>query len=189
MTPRTVQAPADGPLKRPFLDFSQEESLRYDSLAKEQEAQLAACTKAATCDRIHFTLALIALGHDREAAAKHFETVHASNPVGALATPSSLWLELLRVPVRQHDASETAAHGVMTALVREYLDRELQTQTMLRQQRAAATAAFQQELKVKDKRIQSLSAQLEALKRIDEEMKEKTRPITQPPMSPSRSNP
>jgi hypothetical protein len=180
-----AERPTPPPPSEPYLVLPAYDVLRYSALAKEQEMMLAACGKRSGCEHAHFTLALIALSQSRESAAGHFRRV-ASGPNASLAEQSQLWLKLLRMPPAD-DESGPVVYSLMAALVREYLDRELSVQQSMKEQRTAAEETYQQELGVRDQRIKSLSAQLEALKQIDDDIRTKTRPLS--PRLPSPSGP
>ena len=181
-----VPAPVPAAPVEPYLVLPAADALRYTALAKEQETMLAACGKRSGCEHAHFTLALIALSQSREIAAAHFQRV-AGGPNASLAEQSRLWLKLLRMPPPSGEPTGPVVHSLMVALVREYLDRELNLQQALKEQRAAAQDALQQELGARDQRIKSLSEQLEALKQIDDEIRTKTRPLS--PRLPSPGAP
>lgn len=83
---------------------------------------------------------------------------------------------------------ETDSQAV-EALQRELQDREKKLDALINKREPTRSApetatvqSLQRQLNDRDKRIEELSSQLEALKRIDQEMREKIRPI-KPPMS------
>ena len=76
------------------------------------------------------------------------------------------------------------------ALQKELADREHKIESLLSRKEQgrvladpASVQAFQKQLAERDKKIEELSTQLEALKRIDQEMREKVRPIRPPSMA------
>ena len=77
--------------------------------------------------------------------------------------------------------SETVA-----ALQRELADRDRKIETLSKKEGAKSISepqsvqSLQKQLADRDKKIEELSTQLEALKRIDQEMREKVRPIRPP---------
>ncbi|MBI3809295.1 MAG: hypothetical protein HY284_02400 [Nitrospirae bacterium] len=76
------------------------EAQRYQALAREQDALLAACAETHTCDRAHFIRALAALYEDQTVAARHFQDVIAVAPQSRLAASSQFWLQFLHPPPR-----------------------------------------------------------------------------------------
>lgn len=152
------------------------EAQRYQALAREQDATLAACVETHTCDRAHFTRALAALYEDQTVAAKHFQDVIDAAPKSRLAASSLFWLHLLQDPPtffgRDSSFAEAAAR-----LARDLLEME-----------TSSASVIQREVKARDKKIEELTSQIEALKRIDQEMKEmkeKSRPRGLPNKMPS----
>lgn len=152
------------------------EAQRYQSLAREQDATLTTCAETHTCDRAHFTRALAALYEDQTVAAKHFQHVIDVAPKSRLAVSSLFWLRLLHDPPtffgRDSSFAEAAAR-----LAHDLL--ELET---------SSASVVQREVKTRDKKIEELTSQIEALKRIDQEMKEmkeKSRPTRPPTRMPS----
>lgn len=156
----------------PLFVLDPREAPRYQALAREQDALLAACAETHTCDRAHFTRALAALYEDQTVAAKHFQDVITAAPKSHLASSSQFWLQLLQNPpifFAQHSMFAEATDR----LVRDLLDLEFSSAWML-----------QREVKARDKKVEELTQQLEALKRIDQEMKEKSRPMRPPTRMP-----
>ncbi len=148
----------------PFFIPDPRDAKLYQTLAREQDVLLATCAESHSCDRAHFTRALVALYENQEIAAKHFQEVVDGAPKSRLAASSLLWLRLL-----QDSPSNVGLAGLFARpterLVRDLL--ELETSSVL---------ALQRELQTRDKKVEELTQQLEALKRIDQEMKEKVRP-------------
>jgi hypothetical protein len=152
----------------PLFSLDPRDAQRYQALAREQDATLDACAETHICDRAHFTRALVALYEDQTVAAKHFQDVMAVAPKSRLAASSQFWLHLLQNPpifFVQHSAFAEATDR----LVRDLLDLEF-----------SSTLVLQREVRTRDKRVEELTQQLDALKRIDQEMNEKSRP-TRPP--------
>ena len=144
------------------------EAQRYQALAREQDALLTTCAETRTCDRAHFIRALAFLYENQVAAAKHFQDVIDAAPKSRLASSSQFWLQLLQNPPTYFGRESSFAEAT-ERLVRDLL--ELETSSVL---------PFQRELQARDKKVEELTQQLEALKRIDQEMKEKER-TTKPP--------
>jgi hypothetical protein len=132
------------------------ETKKYRALLREHDSHAAACTQDHSCDRVHFTHALIALHENKEAAGQHFREVMTVAPSGELANLSANWLRYLEAPSEQKGNSVLAqtTHWLLLDL----LSREQK---------------LRHELSMRDKRLEELSRQLKALKQIDLEMKEK----------------
>ncbi|HEV8242354.1 MAG TPA: hypothetical protein VGQ07_00010 [Nitrospirales bacterium] len=148
----------------PFFAPEQREAARYQALAREQDSLLATCAESHTCDRTHFTRALVALYENQAVAAKHFQDVMDIAPKSRLAASSQFWLHLLQNPPTFIGRASPFAEAT-ERLVRDLL--ELETSSAL---------VLQREVKARDKLMEDLTKQLDALKRIDQEMKEKSRP-------------
>lgn len=148
----------------PFFAPDQREAARYQALAREQDSLLTTCAESHTCDRAHFTRALVALYENQAAAARHFQDVIDIAPKSRLADSSQFWLNLLQSPPTFVGRASPFAEAT-ERLVRDLL--ELETSSAL---------VLQREVKARDKVMEDLTKQLEALKRIDQEMKEKSRP-------------
>ncbi|MFN3680410.1 MAG: DUF4200 domain-containing protein [Nitrospira sp.] len=69
---------------------------------------------------------------------------------------------------------------MIESLQRELMERERKVESLSQKSETASLQALQKQLVERDKKIEELSAQLEALKRIDQEMREKVRPIRPP---------
>ena len=161
----------------PLFSLDPRDAQRYQALAREQDATLAACAETHTCDRAHFARALVALYEDQTVAAKHFQDVVAVAPKSRLASSSQFWLQLLQNPpifFAQHSLFAEATDR----LVRDLLDLE-----------SSSALILQREVKARDKKMEELAQQLDALKRIDQEMKEKARPIRPPTRMPPPTGP
>jgi hypothetical protein len=89
--------------------------------------------------------------------------------------------------IQQLRASMESESETIEALQRELTDRDRKLEALLSKKDSAKTSAdpvsiqtLQKQLTERDRKIEELSAQLEALKRIDQEMREKVRPIRPP---------
>jgi hypothetical protein len=89
--------------------------------------------------------------------------------------------------IQQLRASKEGESETIEALQRELADRDHKIEALLSKKDSAKTStdpasiqALQKQLTERDRKIEELSAQLEALKRIDQEMREKVRPIRPP---------
>ncbi len=89
--------------------------------------------------------------------------------------------------IQQLRVSKEGESETIEALQRELADRDHKIEGLLSKKDSAKTSAdpgsiqtLQKQLTERDRKIEELSAQLEALKRIDQEMREKVRPIRPP---------
>lgn len=89
--------------------------------------------------------------------------------------------------IQQLRASKEGESETIEALQRELTDRDHKLEALLSKKDSIKTSAdpvsiqtLQKQLTERDRKIEELSAQLEALKRIDQEMREKVRPIRPP---------
>ena len=89
--------------------------------------------------------------------------------------------------IQQLRASKEGESETIEALQHELTDRDRKIEALLSKKDSAKTSAdpasiqtLQKQLTERDRKIEELSAQLEALKRIDQEMREKVRPIRPP---------
>ena len=148
----------------------------YVTLQREADQLLGTCSPVRSCDRAHFIRGMVALYQNRETAVDHFQTAVAMAPTSARAEPSLFWLQLLK-----ETASGTAEDGrfsrATVRLVRDLLDRELLADQLLQELEASPVETLQRDLKARDKKLEDLTKQLEALKQIDQEMREKTKTI------------
>jgi len=157
----------------PFLVTNPHDAKQYQALAREQESVLTKCAESRSCDRAHFTRALVALYENREVAVRHFRQVVAAAPKSRLASSSLFWLELLQDPRAESGQNGPLARAT-DRLVRDLLDREVMIH-QLTKETTASLQALQEELTARDKKVEKLTNQLEALKQIDREMKDKSR--------------
>ncbi|MBL8054072.1 MAG: hypothetical protein JNK03_11925 [Nitrospira sp.] len=86
--------------------------------------------------------------------------------------------------MQQFLASKNDESEAMEALRRELAERDRRIETLLSKKDSTKGSAdpvtMQKQLTEREKKIEELSSQLEALKRIDQEMREKVRPIRPP---------
>jgi hypothetical protein len=158
----------------------------HQALAREQDQSLGTCAETHTCDRAHYTRALLALYESQAIAAKHFQEVIDAAPKSHLAYSSQFWLQFLQNPPTFLNPTRSFAEAT-ERLVRDLLELELSSaQIMLREVKARDKKAEEltTQLEALKRKAEELTAQLEALKRIDQEMKEMTRPVKPPPKPP-----
>ncbi len=152
----TVSPPP--PPSAPFFLADSAELKMLQTLARKQDALAAKCVEQSSCDQVYFTRALVALFESREAAVKSFQRVITSAPNSRLAASSALWIQILRggaAGSSSSDEQNAALTQLAQRLVWQWLDRE--------------------------KNIEELTQQLEALKLIEQEAQEKTKPIRPSP--------
>jgi len=146
------------------------------TLQREADQLLGTCSPVHTCDRAHFIRGMVALYQNRETAIDHFQTAVAMAPTSARAEPSLFWLQLLK-----ETASGTAEDGrfsrATVQFVRDLLDGELLAEQLLQELETSPVQSLQRDLKARDRKLEDLTKQLEALKQIDQEMREKTKTI------------
>jgi len=97
-------------------------------------------------------------------------------------TAERLVRELLAVEgvVQQLRSMKEDDEQMADVLQRELTDRERKIESLSKKAEAASVQNLQRQLAERDRKIDDLSAQLEALKRIDQEMRDKVRPIRPP---------
>src|SRR5688572_26703296 len=211
-------------MSQPFFIVDQSDARTFHMLAKKQDTVATRCQEHNSCDHAYFTRALIGLYESRDVAIRYFEKVIAVAPRGQLAASSRLWLEQIQqhpAPVERSwftsvmsapaiSVSQVTLAQTSDRLVRDLLDREMMIQQLRASKDADAQTGkkdpgkggtestnvqvLQRQLSERDKKIDELSNQLEALKRIDQEMRDKVRPIRPPstmvpPPSPEPINP
>jgi hypothetical protein len=112
----------------------------------ESEKRLLLCGEERSCDRLHFMTALSTVQSNPDAAAAHFREVVRIAPKSMAANLSRSWLNLL---------------GTSSSLQEKQVIMETTDWLLL-------------ELLNRDKQVEELSKQLNALKSVDLEMKERT---------------
>ena len=115
-------------------------------LTIENEKRLLVCGQEGSCDRLHFLTGLSALPSNPDTAAAHFREVIRTAPKSSAANLSRLWLKVLGASSRLED--KQVSMETTEWLLLELLNR--------------------------DKQVEELSKQLNALKLVDLEMKERT---------------
>jgi hypothetical protein len=187
--PEVFELPTAPTLTSFFIPDPQNAKL-YETLERQADQFLLSCAATHACDRAHFMRGLVALYADRETATDHFQAAVAMAPSSARAESSLFWLQLLEETPR--GVSENGRFSLATIqLLRDLLDRELLAQQLLKELEASPVPALQRDLKVRDKKLEDLTKQLDALKKIDREMREKTlpaRPSNKPTPSIKKEN-
>lgn len=159
------------PVSSPFFTADGDDVSFYRTAARHQDVELSRCAGAQACSRVHFMRGLVGLFESRAMAAQHFQAAIALAPKSHMADSSRVWLQVLR-----QNAGPAERQGLMVVttkrLVRDMLERD---------------HAARRELNARDRKLDELGSQikkaelvsdkLEALKRIEEEIKEKSRPM------------
>ncbi len=158
----------------PLFSPDSSEAKAVRAFAREQDGRLSTCGHDQSCDRAHFTRALLFLSENQDLAAKHFQEVVAISSKSPLGSLSTSWLKLLKEPSMKRQITLFA-----------------QTTQWLFQDLWSREQVFKDELGSRDKKLEALAAQLEALKQIDLELAEKAHPmrpktkVNQPPYPPN----
>lgn len=150
-----------------FLVAAPQDLSALQALAREQRRQAQTCNAARSCDRVHYLQALVALYKDRADAEKHFQAVVADSPNGRYAASSLHWLRLLKEGPGKPD-HEPKLIRTVERMVREVLECETED--------TQAVQSLKQQLKAQEKKIEELTEQIDALKRVDQEVKEQVKP-------------
>lgn len=82
--------------------------------------------------------------------------------------------------IHQFRSMKEDDYQMVEVLQRELADRDRKLESLSKKAESASVQGLQKQLAERDKKIEELSTQLEALKRIDQEMREKVRPIRPP---------
>jgi hypothetical protein len=172
--PEPIPIPA-APVLPSFFTPNHQDLELYETLERQADQLLATCSPGHTCDRAHFIRGLVALYENRDTAAEHFQVAVAMAPTSARAESSLFWLHLLEETESGTTENGRFSHATIQ-LLRDLLDRELLAQHLLKELEATPVQALQRDLKARDKKLEDLSKQLEALKQVDREMREKTLP-------------
>jgi type IV secretory pathway VirJ component len=170
LTPHQSVSPA-------FFMAAPQDSDTVQAFAREQERQVQTCAAAHACDRAHYLRALAALYEDRQVAMMHFQAA-AKTPNGRYAASSLQWILLLENG-KGGALDQAALSQAVERLVRDVIEYEIAIASQsaeARQRDAQAIQSLKQELKVREKRIDELTQQIDALKRVDQEVKDRVKP-------------
>lgn len=133
-------------------------SIKAPSMTIASETRLTTCKRDGSCDRIHFLHALFALQSNPEVAANHFREVVRLAPKSHVANLSRSWLKTMST-LPESEKSQAATE----------------------------TSAWLAELLNRDKKVEDLSKQLNALKLVDLEMKDRAPHIKPQMPAPSQT--
>ena len=184
--------PAVGPL---FV-LETQEAKTYERLSREADQLLSGCASNHSCDRAHYLRGLAALYESRTTAAEHFQASAAVGHNTIVASASEFWLQMLKESTPYSGKAPLAQ--ATSQLLRQLLDKEILVRHLMKEaqkevQKEAQkevqtvdTTPLKRELQARDKQVEDLTKQLEALKQIDkqlealkqidQEMREKTMP-------------
>jgi TolA-binding protein len=164
-----------------FLVAAPQDLSAVQAMAREQQRHSQTCAATRSCDRVHYVRALAALYEDRAAAEKHFRAVVADAPNGRYAASSRHWLRLLEES-SNGSSRDPRLMQTVDRLVREVLEHEATAQRAAMRPPEPKAAeipivqSLKQQLKAQEKRIEELTEQIDALKRVDQEVKEQVKP-------------
>ena len=183
-----MSLPPPPPPSAPFFQATSEDATQLTMLAAELDTAAVGCASAEMCtDEVHFSRALVSLFENREAARASFEQVIDLHPSSPLATPSALWLQLLRHEELSSSSSDPQRR-ILTELsahwARDWIGRRLSTRESSSSAKPVGNLpvtnmqALVKQVHDRDQRIADLRAQLNALKVInqDQEERRKIRP-------------
>jgi hypothetical protein len=173
-----VSAPRSGDLPA-FFRVPQQEIAAVQAFAREQERQIQACAAMHACARAHYLRALAALYEDRALAAKHFQA-SADAQAGPYAASSRAWIRLLeegRHAGRDADLVQAAERVVREVLEREATVRQAGLSSSSRVAAdVQAVQSLKRRIKERERQIDELTEQIEALKRVDREVRDRVKP-------------
>jgi hypothetical protein len=186
--PVTPPVPPPVPSNAPFFASNPQDGKLRQSFRQKADQLLATCPAVHPCERAHFLRGMVALYDDRELAATHFKSAAASAPNSSAGASSIAWLQLLKDS--DYDIASPSFGQATERLVQELIEQELaRRQESHEPTGSAEIATLKQELKVRDKQLDELTKQLEALKQIDREMRDKTLQTRPPSKTPPAGKP
>ena len=171
------------PAAVPVFHADAADSALLRTIQREQKSLLSTCAQNQSCDRVHFTRAVVLLFQNGEAAAASFQQAIAAAPKGPFADSSERWIRFLAHGMVYHesvDKPNRALVGVMKGLVRTWLRQQrTATSTTLQTAESAqnpdlAVHTLQRQVREHDKRIAELTDQLSALSQIDSDSQQGT---------------
>jgi hypothetical protein len=172
----TINGTPPPPSSAPLFQADATDTVILQALQREQEMLLSTCTQDQSCDKVHFTRAMIALFQNGEAAGAAFQQAIAVAPKGSFADPSARWIRFLTNQTFSPTSADepNGALAVMKGLVRTWLRQQhaasasvaLRAEGIAKNQNRAVHT-LQRRIRDRDKRIAELTDQLSALKRID----------------------
>lgn len=171
----TLQACMSAPqpaASRAFFIAAPQDAEAVRAFAREQERQVQICAATQACDRAHYVRALAALYEDRNVAVKHFQAATSAAPAGPYATSSRHWIRLLEESRSASSQVPDLMHAV-ERVVREVLE-----------SKPGEALSLKRQLNEREKKIDELTQQIDALKRVDREVKDRIKPSRRPTEQP-----
>ncbi len=167
------------PVPPAFFIPSSGDAVAVQTLIREQEHRLQSCAAERICPRAHYLRGLAGLYQDRAIARAHFQAVVAAEPNGPYAPSSRNWLLLLEEG-RVATARDTRLVRALELAVRQVLDdeaaiREAKSSTPAPKE-SRTVQALKRQLKERDREIDVLTKQIDALKRVDQEVRDQVKP-------------
>lgn len=167
------------PVPPAFFASIPQDAVVMQRLIREQEHRVQTCAAERACPRAHYLRGLAALYEDRAVARAHFQAVLTAEPNGPYAVSSRNWVLLLDEG-RFESPREARLMRAMERVVRQVLDDE----AAIREAKSAAapvkeTQAVQslkRQLKKREEEIDVLTKQIDALKRVDQEVRDQVKP-------------
>ncbi len=177
---------APPPVPPAFFAAMPHDAAATQKLIREQEHRVQTCAAERACPRAHYLRGLAALYEDRAVARAHFQAVLTAEPNGPYAVASRDWLQLLDEG-RLESAREARLVQAMEQVVRQVLDGEAalrKAALALREAKPAAAPvkesqamrALKLQLKEREEEIDVLTKQIDALKRVDQEVRDQVKP-------------
>lgn len=175
--------PSDSSLSQPLFHSKSEHVSRLSAFAHELDSKALECVEFASCERVYFSRALVSLFENREAARASFRHVIEYNSASPLALSSQLWLQVLETS--QGDLENSPSMVLMAQFVSEWIERELSARTIGEKPLTAVKTlaeptdqsrlivGLQKQLRERDHEVTLLRAQLEALRSIDEDHRQR----------------
>lgn len=171
----TLQACMSAPqpaASRTFFMAAPQDAEAVHAFAREQERQIQMCAATQACDRVQYIRGLAALYEDQNVAVKHFQAATAAAPTGPYATSSRHWIRLLEES-RSVSSQDPDLMRAVERVVREVLESN-----------SGEALSLKRQLKEREKKIDELTQQIDALKRVDREVKDRTKPSRRPTEQP-----
>lgn len=181
----TAPQPAASPV---FFRVAPQEAAQAQAFAREQEHVVQSCATGPSCVRARYLQGLAALYEHRAAARTHFQAVLAAEPNGPYAASSRAWLHLLGGGLAE-SAREGALVQAMERVVRDLLEgeaairraamqaeRDDKQAALLKEKETQAVRSLKRQLKKREHEVEVLTQQIEALKHVDQEIRERVKP-------------
>ena len=180
--------PAESTLTTAFFVPTSADASRLSVLTNQLDAKALSCSEAASCERVYYARGLVSLFENREAARGWFRRVIEQNPASSLAVTSQMWLRLIEKDEQGAGRSQGEASPVSeiaVEYVREWIDHQLRERPIAENtlppvkaqeesiDQSRLLVRTQRQLREREQQISVLRSQLEALKSIDQEEKQR----------------